>query len=270
MPELSIIILTWNTAEITKKCVLSIEKYLKNKIDYEIIVADNNSTDNTQKTFQKLKSVRYIRHSQNFGFSKGNNLAAQKARGQYFFFLNSDMELVDSDLVNMLQYFKKHPKIGIIGPAFLNTDLTPQGSVFPPQTIQNAFKEFWLGKSTYSKYSPKTEKPTKVWSISGGAILIRQSLFKKIGGWNTKYFMFYEDLDLCRQVRKHGQKIYYYPKLKVVHHHGASGKNLTDTDNQWRRLIPSSKLYHGHLKHYLLFLVIWSGQKWQKIKRLFE
>lgn len=269
MPELSIIILTWNTAKITKKCLLSVEKYLKNKINYEIIVADNGSNDNTEEIFKNLKFVKYLNHKTNYGFSKGNNLAVKHARGKYLLFLNSDIEIIDDSLTKMYNFFKKDSSIAAIGPKFLNSDLTPQASVFPPQTIKNAFMEFFLKIPSYSKYLPTKDIPISVWAISGGAILIRKKTFRQINGWNEKYFFYYEDLDLCRKLRRFGQKIYYFPGAEIIHRHGASGKNLTDLDNQWRRLIPGSKIYHGILKHYLLFLIIWSGQKWQKIKNIF-
>jgi len=62
-----------------------------------------------------------------------------------------------------------------------------------------------------------------------------------------------------------GKKIIYYPECKVIHRHGASGTAIADTSNQWRRLVPSSILYHGKFIHYLIFLIMWSSQKWQKI-----
>jgi GT2 family glycosyltransferase len=134
--------------------------------------------------------------------------------------------------------------------------------VFPPQTVLNAFKEYWLNqKDAYSKYFPKNLSPQTVWSISGGAILIRKKLFNQIGGWDERYYFYYEDLELCRQIRKLNLNIVYYPKMKVIHRHGASGTNLADDSNQWRRLIPSSKIYHGLLNHYLITLILWLSQK---------
>ncbi|HOY61064.1 MAG TPA: glycosyltransferase family 2 protein [Candidatus Woesebacteria bacterium] len=262
--QLSIIIVTWNTADITLKCVQSIKKYLKN-LNYEIIIVNNASTDDTVTKLKKEGGVVIVENESNLGFGGGNNAGAAVAKGEYLLFLNSDMELIDNKLIEMYEYLTSHPDVGIIGPKFLNIDLTPQGSVWPPQTISNAFKEFWLGHNTYSKYVPASKEPIEVFSVSGGAIMMKDSLFKKVGGWDKRYFMYFEDLELCRQIRKLGYKIYYYPDCKVIHRHGTSGKDLTDISNQWRRLIPSSKIYHGHFKHLLLFLVTWSGQKWQKL-----
>jgi len=258
---LSIVIVTWNTAQITLNCIKTINKFLKDKIDYEIIVVDNNSTDNTKKVLSKEK-IKYIYNPKNSGFAKGNNIGVKQSQGKYIFFLNSDMEIIDDRLIEMLQYYQNNPSTGLIGPKFLNLDLTPQGSVFPPQTIFNAFKEFFLGiNNSYSKYTPKTNKPLSVWSISGGAMLISKELFIKAGEWNEKYFMYFEDLDLCRSIRKLHKKIIYYPQFKVIHAHGQSGKNLASSQNQWRRLIPSSLKYHGFINHYLINSTIWLGQK---------
>jgi len=264
--KLSIIIPTWNTAAITLKCIQSIKKYLPpsgQPPNPQIIVVDNASTDNTLALLQK-ENITLIKNSKNLGFAKACNIGAKKAIGDYLLFLNSDMELPNHKLIDMLKFLQKNPRIGAIGPQFLNCDKTIQDSVFPPQTLINAFKKFWLNQKTYSKYTPKRKKPSAVWAVSGGAILIKKKLFEKIGGWNEKYLMYFEDLDLCRALHRHHKQIYYYPPSKIIHRHGASGKNLADSDNQWRRLIPGAKKYHGLLTYYLIWFIIKTSQKWQK------
>ena len=259
----SIIIVTWNTAEITKKCVETINKYLPNSA---IIVVDNGSKDNTVELLRPFKNVKIVENHANLGFAKANNIGLKYTNTDYIVFMNSDIELLDSSLLEMINYLQQNPKIGIIGPKFLNPDLTPQASVFPPQTPLNAFKEFWLNqKEAYSKYIPKGDNPSKVSYISGGFIVVKKDFFLKIGQWNEKYFFYFEDMDLCRQIKQFGKDIVFYPKCQVIHRHGASGKNLAPNQDQWRRLIPSSIKFHGYFKHYLINFIIWSGQKWQKI-----
>lgn len=260
MINLSIIIPTWNTANITLQCIRSLKKYLKN-FPLEIIVVDNASTDDTVAKLKKEQGIVIIQNKTNFGFAKACNIGAKKATGDYLFFLNSDMMAVDDSLIDMYQYLKNNPKIGIIGPKFLNLDKTPQASVFPPQTALNAFKEFFLGQQTYSKYYPKSQKPLAVHSLSGGAMLLSKKLFHQIGGWDQRYFMYFEDLELCRQVRHLGLEIFYFPQCRFIHRHGASGHQVADSANQWRRLIPGSKLYHGTFNHYLINGIIWLSQK---------
>ncbi|MCL4383971.1 glycosyltransferase family 2 protein [Patescibacteria group bacterium] len=259
--ELSIIIVTWNSCEITKKAIDSIRRYLK-KINYEIILVDNASTDSTLKTFSKLKYLTYLHNSENLGFSKANNIGAKSAHGRYFLFLNSDMCFLDDSLLNMIEFLKSHSQIGAIGPQLLNLDSSLQASVFPPQTITNAFKEYWLKQSfSFSKYNPSGQLPTSVWAISGGAFLISHNLFSELGGWNESYFFYFEDLDFCTRLHQHNYQIYFYPQCRIIHYHGFSGKSLSSSANQWRRLIPSSIIYHGRFKHYLLSAILWLGQK---------
>ncbi len=258
-PIVSIIIPTWNTADIISKCVNTIMKFLP-KDFYEIIVVDNASTDGTKQIFSKIDNIKYILNDQNLGFSKANNIGAKQDIGQYLFFLNSDMELIDSTLLDMIKYLEQNPNVGVIGPQFQNPDLTIQGSITPPQTPLNAFKEYWLGISgSYTKYF--LNKTTSVNAISGGAILIDKNIFNKIGGWDERYFFYYEDLELCRQVKKLNKEIIYFPECRVIHRHGASGTKIADLSNQWRRLIPSAKIYFGLFQYYLIFFIIWSSQK---------
>ncbi|MEI8067711.1 MAG: glycosyltransferase family 2 protein [Candidatus Shapirobacteria bacterium] len=265
--KLSIIIVTWNTAKITQKCVQTINKFLNNP---EIIVVDNDSKDNTIELLSKEKNVKIIKNKANLGFSKANNIGFKKASNEYIIFMNSDIELIDDSLNDLLNYFKDKNNIGIIGPKFLNPDLSTQASVFPKQSAFNAFKEFWLNqKYSYSKYIPKTKNPIKVWAISGGCFLTKKSFFKSIGSWNEKYYFYFEDMDLCRKINKVGKDVIFYPQCQIIHRHGASGSKLADSSNQWRRLIPGSKKFHGLFNHYLINFIIWSGQKWQKIQKLF-
>ncbi len=264
---LSIIIPSWNTADITCRCLKSIHRHLK-FIGPEIIVVDNGSTDDSVLKIKKLKSslkvkkLKLILNSKNLGFSKANNIGAKHATGNFLFFLNSDMEIVDHSLTKMIDFLVTQKNVGVIGPKFLNPDHSPQPSVFPPQTPLNAFREFWLHQANkYSKFLPVTTKPSSSWAISGGALLIQTTVFNQIGGWDERYFFYYEDLELCRQIRNLGLDIVFFPQTTVIHRHGFSGRHLSSTSNQWRRLIPSSVKYHGALTHYLINFIIWSSQK---------
>lgn len=264
--KLSFIIVSYNTSEITQKCVQTINKFIPNQ---EIIVVDNGSQDDTVKQLKKIDNVKIVENGANFGFSKANNIGLKIATSNNIIFLNSDIELIDNSLIKMLEYFKKHPETGIIGPQFLNPDLSIQDSVFPEQNIHNAFKEFWQRiPHQYSKYTPTSSDPQKVWAISGGFILTKKDYFESIGAWNEKYFFYFEDMDLCRKINKNGGHVVYFPECKVIHRHGASGKSIASADNQWKRLIPGSKKYHGIFTHYAINFVIWSSQKRDKLLNL--
>jgi GT2 family glycosyltransferase len=263
-PILSIIIPSWNTSQITLNCLKSIIKYLP-PASTEIIVVDNASSDDTVSKIKRLKSVPWrikIKvNSRNLGYSIACNQGASLSSGDYFLFLNSDTEFVDATIFNLINFLARRPSLGVVGPQLLNLDFTPQGSVFPPQTPINAFREFILGRKSYSKYFPKSLRPSAVWALSGTAILVSRPFFNQLGGWNEKYFMYFEDMDFCRRVRQQNKFIYYYPLCRLLHHHGASGRSLGSSQYQWYRLIRGSITYHGYFRHYLLNLIIWLGQK---------
>lgn len=259
--NLSIIIVSYNTLDLTKRCLKSLTP--KN----EVIVADNHSTDGSVEMIRKEFSwVKLILNSQNLGFAKAVNQALRIAGGENFLLLNSDT-IVKKGAVEKLVEFAEKVGPAIIGAKMLNPDGIPQASIFHLPTIKRAILEFWLGKKgEFSKYALTGLDPVRVEAVSGGAMLISREITKKIGLLDERYFMYFEDLDYCRRAKGAGFKIWYLPEAKIIHEHGASGHALADLSHQWRRLIPSSRIYHGLVKHLIISFILWSGQKRQKWK----
>jgi GT2 family glycosyltransferase len=235
-----------------------------------VIVVDNDSKDGSVEslTSQKAenKNLRLILNKQNLGFAKANNQAIKIAKGEYIFLLNSDTVVKPGALEKLINFAQETSDAGVVGPKLLNRDGTLQASCFRFPTIKNAIREYWLGKKgLFDKYSPKGNMETAVDAIVGAAFLITPQGLKKAGMLDNRYFMYFEDIDYCRRIKKAGLKVYYYPEAEILHYHGESGKALADKSLQWRRLIPSSKIYHGTLKHYLLTLIIKLGRRWQQL-----
>lgn len=269
--DLSIIIISYNTRDLLKKCLESIINGLKDsKIDEltEIVVVDNASTDGSVETVKKLTNskingltIRLIKNNENLGFARAVNQALRVATGKSILLLNSDSE-VKRGALNCLLTFEKERRPAIVGAKLLNPNGMVQPSVFHLPTIKRAIEEYWFGKKgSFSKYIPLGKNASEVEAVSGGAMLISREVFDRIGFFDEKYFMYFEDLDYCRRARTAGYKVYYLPGAEVVHEHGASGRGLAKADDQWRRLIPSSKIYHGLFKHYLINTILWTAQK---------
>ncbi|MEJ2348070.1 MAG: glycosyltransferase family 2 protein [Patescibacteria group bacterium] len=267
--ELSIIIISYNTKDLTRQCIESIINE-GSKIDLEIIVVDNDSKDGSveelKELWKKYKNLKLIENKENVGFSKANNQGIKTASGRYILLLNSDTKVKRYVFKKLLSFAEKTDDAGVVSPKLLNGDGTLQPSCFYFPTIRNAIREYWLGqKGLFEKYVPKVKKPVVVEAVVGAAFLITPKALNSVGLLDERYFMFFEDLDYCKRVQEKGLKVYYYPGASIVHYHGASGKKIADQENQWRRLIPSSKIYHGVLKHYFLTAILWLGQKWQKL-----
>jgi GT2 family glycosyltransferase len=242
MVDVSVIIVNYKTPKLTEACVNSVKKHPP-KCSYEIIVIDN-SLDNV-------------------GFAKGNNKGIKKAKCKYILLLNSDTEVKEGAIDKLLKFAESHGDAGAVVPKLLNPDGSTQASVYRFPTICRAFRQYFIKeKGLLDKYASETGT---VEVATMAAYLITPACLEKVGLLNEKYFMYFEDFDYARRIRNTNLKIYYLSDSEVIHHHGASGKNIADSKNQWRRLIPSSKIYHGLLGHYIINLVISVGQKWQKL-----
>lgn len=248
--KVSVIIISYNSEGFIGKCISSVMKNLPR--DEEIIVLDNCSTDQTVKELKRfLPKIKLIKSSVNLGFAKGNNKAAKDASGEYLFFLNPDTQIEKPIFDELISYYKNTSDAGIVGPKLIMPDGKVQPSVKKMPTIWGAVKEYIFGiKNAYSQYVPEDDKPIAVEVVYGAAMLIKRDLFEKLGGFDEKFFLYYEDADLCRRVRESGKKIYYYPQISLKHLVGG-----TKSENKYQENLQSSKRYHGVIKFLILQLI---------------
>ena len=269
MTDLSVIIVSFNTQKLTTDCLKSIENE-GSKLDIEVIVVDNDSSDGSREALRQLKTKNLklitIFNNSNTGYAKANNQGIKIAKGKYILLLNSDTLVHKNSLGNLVEFAQETPAAGVVGPKLLNIDGSLQSSCFNFPTIKNAILEYFFGKKgLFDKYAPEGKNPETVDALVGAAFLITPEALKRIGVLDERYWAYFEDIDYCRQVWKKGLKVYYLPASVITHYHGASFKKATSDDaTRWRRLIPSSKIYHGPAGHYIINGVIWLGQKWQK------
>jgi GT2 family glycosyltransferase len=270
--DLSIIIVNFNTKDITLGCLDSIKKNASD-LNFEVLLTDNGSSDGSVEAFKKIEDESFwkdkftlIENNSNTGYAKANNQGIKKATGKYILLLNSDTVVHTGSLQNLLKFVEKTPDAGVVGAKLLNIDGTLQPSCYNFPTIKNAIRQYWFGqKGLFDKFAPIGEKPSTVDSVVGAVFLITPEAKKRVGILDERYFAYFEDIDYCRQVWKKGLKVYYLPDSVITHYHGATFKKMADEGERWKKLIPSSKIYHGVFRHYILNTIIWTGQKWQKI-----
>lgn len=222
-PVISIVIPVYNQFEYTYLCIKSI---LENSGDvaYEIIIADDCSTDLTTEIDEIIHGVHTIHNESNLRFLRNCNNAAKQARGQYILFLNNDTQVQADWLAPLIELIERDDSIGMVGSKL----------VYPDGRLQEAGGILWQDGSAWNYGNranpdePEFNYVKEADYISGAAIMIRKSLWEEIGGFDERFVPAYcEDSDLAFEVRKHGCKVMYQPKSVVVHFEGVS--NGTDT-----------------------------------------
>lgn len=262
-PKLSIIIVSYNSGGLTKKCINSIKKNTKDLTfpNCQIILVDNASLDKSLAEFEPTGNIELIKNKENVGFSRAVNQGIKEAKGEYILLLNPDTVIIDGAITKLIDFAQNTGDAGVIVPKLLNSNGSIQDSLMYFPTIWRAIQEFWFGRPVYSKYFSNSKKPIQVEAGVMATFLITPDALEKVGLLNEKYFMYFEDLDYCKRVCNSGLKVYYVPDAEVIHQQGVSGKTLALPSDQWRRLIPSSKIYNGLFGHFLINTIIRIGQK---------
>ncbi|MDP3994495.1 MAG: glycosyltransferase family 2 protein [bacterium] len=235
--ELSIIVLNYNTRDLTLDCLSSLKK-VNNETDFEIILCDNGSTDGSVEAItKKYPEVIIVKNNINLGFAKGNNTARKVARGKYVLFLNSDTIVNKGVLPKTIQYIKTHPDTGavtcklVLADGSLDKDSrrsfpTPWvafthlvlhlDKLFPKSKL---FARYW-----YGYISPDAVQEVDV--IQGAYFLTSKKLLDEVDWFSEDYFLDGEDIDLCWKIKKKGYKVIYYPDVYILHLKGVTkGKN---------------------------------------------
>lgn len=225
MTKLSIIILNYNTKDLTIECLKSIFNQYDKEIStgfFEIIVVDNASSDNSVSFIKKEKfNIKIIENKENVGFSKGNNIGAKEAEGKYVLFLNSDTQIQDKGFLRMTEFMDLNDKAAILGGRLENENKSTQKSAGNFYNVLNlGILLFGGGKLGFLRKSPA--RISRVDWVSGASLMARKDVFKKIGGFEEKLFMYMEDMEFCFRAKKKGFTTYYYPNISLLHKEGAS------------------------------------------------
>lgn len=190
----------------------------------EILVADNDSTDDTLQKIEKIKNIQIIKNGGNVGFAKGNNTAVQHAKGDVLLFINPDTKFIEGDIFSLLDEFQDE-KVGVVGGKIISWNNKNEYSC---GKFYNAFHTFLLSVGLEEqlgvRFSP--DKKQEVDFVSGAFFAIRKDLFEKLHGFDENYFMYIEDCDLCFRVNKSGYKILFCPSA-TIQHMGQGSSNRT-------------------------------------------
>lgn len=234
MLDLSIVIVNYNAKEFLRNCIASILKNVKS-ISYEVIIVDNNSSDESSEMVKKeFSHVKLIPNKINMGFSKANNQGIKISKeSKYILFLNPDTIVHEKTLEEMVNFMDTHKDVGastckLVMPNGKIDDASHRG--FP--TPWNAFCHF----SGLTRIFPKSrifagynlgwmdlETPHEIDALAGAFMLVRRTAGEQVKWWDEDYFFYGEDLDFCFMLKQGGWKIYYVPTVSIMHYKGVSG-----------------------------------------------
>lgn len=261
--DVSVIFVSYRSKDTLKTALESLRSSAK-KLKIEVIIINNSPDEDLSSLSKHPLKPQISNNNQNLGFSKGVNQGLKKAKGNFVLLLNPDCKFVSNGLEKLHSFATSQSNLGAVVPRLLNSNRTPQASVFKFPSILNAIKKDFLGcKNCFGKYLPdKTIQKVDVAVMA--AMLIPKTTLTQVGNLDERFFLYYEDIEFCDRLHKAGLSLYYYPESLVAHLHGASGGFKSHLNSP---LLSSSQIYYGKYYSIVLNLVLWFGHKWQVILR---
>lgn len=254
--RLSVIIVNWNTVELLRACLRSLQQFPPADT-HEIIVVDNASSDGSPDMVRsEFPAVRLLALDANLGFSRGNNAGIDVAAGEYIFLLNSDTEVRANALQRMMDYMDAHPDVAATGAKLVSPDGSIQEScrAFPSHRTALFNRKSLLTRlfpqNRYSRQYLLTDEQRlqtrEVDWVMGAALMTRRSVIDKVGALDPDFFMYAEDVDWCYRMHKAGGKIVYLPDAAIMHHYEKSARKAPFRMNLQRH----KSMWLFYKKHY--------------------
>jgi GT2 family glycosyltransferase len=262
--DVSIITVTWNSAEKISDQISSVRLACK-KYTFEHFIIDNASTDDTVSLVKKdFPHIQLIENKKNMGFGYPHNQAAAVSRGRYFLLLNPDMRLTPGSIDTLVAWMDKKTDVGIVGPKLVDPD-----GVIVKEAAPRRFPRVWEHTALlfgFARVFPGVldgylmkgfgfDKEQEVDSVRGSFMLMRRTVYNTLGWvFDPRYFIWYEDVDLCREVKKMGMKIVYTPIVSCVDYVGQSFKKR---DGFWKKKHFTQSMLVYTKKWYPWYVWIW-------------
>ncbi len=237
--DISIIIVNFRSEGLTRECVKEFT-HLDTHLSKEIIVVDSSPGRGMETVLaERFPHVQYISMGGNKGLSKANNVGARNATGKYILICNPDVTPRAGSLQTMVQYLEDHPEVGLVGPQLHNPDGSVQQSYYrflrplTPLYRRTIFSRTWMGKRHLQHYLMRDiqgKGPMPVDWLLGASLCMRKVDYEAVGMMDESFFLYFEDVDLCRSFWKAGKAVHYVPDAKMVHLHRRESAGLGAAD----------------------------------------
>jgi GT2 family glycosyltransferase len=227
--DISVVIVGWNASHYLKLCLESLAAAPPCR-SMEVFVVDNASTDGTAEMIaSEFPRVKLIKSAENFGFSRGNNVAIRQCQGRYVALVNPDVIVLPGCLDTLADFLDKHPKVGNVGPRVLNGDMslqvscrqfpTPWNNFCSATGLSNAFKRSRFFAGEQMCFFPH-DRTTTVDVLVGCFSMIRREALDVVGLLDENLFMYGDDVDWCRRCWNAGWEVVFYPGAQAIHYRG--------------------------------------------------
>ena len=237
--KLSIIFVLYNARDVIE---VALDAVYASKVnfDYEVILVDNKSPDDSAQLIQQkylrvpefASKTKLVFSDANNGFGAGNNIGMRQAQGEYILLLNTDTKVDSGNLQTMVDFMESRPDVGgaTCKLVMRNGEIDKASRRSEPDLVKSFFRLFglqqlfpkWFGGYNLLHTDPNQE--SEIDACSGAYLMMSRAAYEAAGGFDERYFMYAEDLDLCRSIREAGFKIWWYPKTSCVHYRGQSSK----------------------------------------------
>lgn len=232
--QLSIITVTWNSEEFIAPLILSVQKACSN-ISFEHVIVDNASSDKTVEIIkQQFPHIQLIKNATNIGFAAANNMAASRAKGKYFLFLNPDIQIKNGNFADLIQWMDEHEGAAIAGIKLVNKNHELDSARLPrrfPTVFDQlivVLKLHHIFPSLLDRYLYKDKdfnQIQEVDSVPGSGLMMRRSLYEACGyAFDPRYYIWFEDVDMCKEAFRRGKKVIYLTYVEAIDYVGKSFK----------------------------------------------
>lgn len=246
--DISVVIVSYNTCEMTLACVASVLGH-RGELTVEVVVVDNQSSDGSAAALREaFPEITVIDSPTNGGFAYGNNIGIEQAHGRYVLLLNPDTQIYAGGLAQCVAFMEANPEVAIMGPRVRLEDGTQQSSMMRLLGLTQFFftiflpslwlrKTAWFGDPRYARLS--RDEVNSVDAVSGCFMFARRAIIEQVGGLDSRFFMYGEEVEWCCRVRRAGWKIVYNPGVEILHHGAASTAHLSE----WKAV----EMTRGHI-----------------------
>lgn len=262
--DVSVIIVNWNTCELLRNCLTSIDEKAGD-VNCEVIVVDNASSDGSVEMVEnEFQHVILVKNQTNRGFASANNQGIAIAKGRYVLLLNSDTIILDEAIAKTVRFADAHPRAGVTGCRVLNSDRTLQLTCFMYPSILNMLISYTYLNKLFSKSRFFGREQMRWWNrddtrevdvVTGCYMLARREAIEQVGGMDEQFFMYSEETDWCYRFKEAGWQIMFTPDAKIIHLGGSSTEKVrAKMILQWRK---SMLLFFQKYKNPAAYGIAW-------------